>query len=170
MLIFLVALETIRRSKIDTASIEEEGKHVMGLAEAKGDNTQQYGKPEQERPCVVNIDYESEMRTAFQFLTVFPKKFGSKSEDVDYRVLFENFLQDQLTTVSAPEWPAAQLLLFQLGKLLMSKFAKKGTEEARKNMTVLGKKRKKGVRPDRLLDMNRTGNFDSTERGEKKVG
>ncbi len=33
------------------------------------------------------------MGTAFQFLTVFLKKCGSKQEDVDYRPLFENFLQ-----------------------------------------------------------------------------
>jgi hypothetical protein len=35
------------------------------------------------------------MGTAFQFLTVFLKKCGSKQEDVDYRPLFENFLQVQ---------------------------------------------------------------------------
>jgi hypothetical protein len=37
------------------------------------------------------------MGTAFQFLTVFLKKCGSKQEDVDYRPLFENFLQVQFT-------------------------------------------------------------------------
>jgi hypothetical protein len=37
------------------------------------------------------------MGTAFQFLTVFLKKCGSKQEDVDYRPLFENFLQVQST-------------------------------------------------------------------------
>merc|ERR1712142_630070 len=76
----------------------------------------------------VNNKYESAMATAVQFLTVFLKKCGSKSEDIDYRPLFENFLQDLLTTVNTPEWPAAELLLSLLGKLLVSKFANKGTE------------------------------------------
>ena len=33
--------------------------------------------------------------------------------------------QDLLTTVNTPEWPAAELLLSLLGKLLVSKFANK---------------------------------------------
>merc|ERR1711971_75293 len=81
-----------------------------------------------DRDVHVNNLYESAMATAVQFLTVFLKKGGSKSEDVDYRPLFENFLQDLLTTVNTPEWPAAELLLSLLGKLLVSKFANKGTE------------------------------------------
>jgi len=81
-----------------------------------------------DRDVLVNNNYESAMATAYQFLTVFLKKCGSKSEDVDYRPLFENFLQDLLTTVNTPEWPAAELLLSLLGKLLVSKFANKGTE------------------------------------------
>jgi hypothetical protein len=35
-------------------------------------------------------------------------------------------LQDLLTTVNTPEWPAAELLLSVLGRLLVSKFANKG--------------------------------------------
>jgi len=81
-----------------------------------------------DRDVYVNNKYESAMATAVQFLTVFLKKCGSKSEDIDYRPLFENFLQDLLTTVNTPEWPAAELLLSLLGKLLVSKFANKGTE------------------------------------------
>merc|ERR1719342_6945 len=81
-----------------------------------------------DRDVLVNNNYESAMATAYQFLTVFLKKCGSKSEDVDYRPLFENFLHDLLTTVNTPEWPAAELLLSLLGKLLVSKFANKGTE------------------------------------------
>ena len=33
--------------------------------------------------------------TAYEFLTVFLKKCGSKNEDIDYRPLFENFVQGQ---------------------------------------------------------------------------
>ena len=39
--------------------------------------------------------------------------------------MFENFLQDLLTTVNTPEWPAAELLLSLLGKLLVSKVRSK---------------------------------------------
>lgn len=46
-----------------------------------------------DRDVLVNNNYESAMATAFQFLTVFLKKCGAKGEDVDYRPLFENFLQ-----------------------------------------------------------------------------
>merc|ERR550519_1972008 len=91
-------------------------------------NGEEVEEPILDRDVHVNNLYESAMATAVQFLTVFLKKCGSKTEDVDYRPLFENFLQDLLTTVNTPEWPAAELLLSLLGKLLVSKFANKGTE------------------------------------------
>ena len=43
---------------------------------------------------------------------------ASKDEN-DFRPLFENFLQDMLTTLNKPEWPAAEVLLTLLGKLLV---------------------------------------------------
>lgn len=44
---------------------------------------------------------------------------GSKQGEEDYRPLFENFIQDLLSTVNKPEWPAAELLLSLLGRLLV---------------------------------------------------
>ena len=44
----------------------------------------------------------------------------STKGDEDYRPLFENFVQDLLSTVNKPEWPAAELLLSLLGRLLVS--------------------------------------------------
>jgi len=85
---------------------------------------------EVDRDVLVANKYENAMATAVQFLSVFLKKCGSKSEEIDYRPLFENFLQDLLTTVNTPEWPAAELLLSLLGKLLVSKFSNKATEVA----------------------------------------
>ena len=38
----------------------------------------------------------------------------------DYRPLFEHFVYDLLATVNKPEWPAAELLLSLLGRLLVS--------------------------------------------------
>ena len=48
------------------------------------------------------------------------KLVPAKGEE-DYRPLFENFVYDLLSTLNKPEWPAAELLLSLLGKLLVSK-------------------------------------------------
>merc|ERR1719209_1540435 len=112
-----------------------------------------------DRDVLVNNNYESAMATAYQFLTVFLKKCGSKSEDVDYRPLFENFLQDLLTTVNTPEWPAAELLLSLLGKMLVGKFANKQTEVTLRVSsleylgTVASRLRKDAVQSKLKLDM-----------------
>ena len=45
------------------------------------------------------------------------------NKEVEYRSLFENFVQDLLSTVNKPEWPAAELLLFLLGTLLVQNFS-----------------------------------------------
>jgi cohesin loading factor subunit SCC2 len=68
------------------------------------------------------------MRTAANFLSVFLSKCGSKSEECDYRVLFENFIQDLLSTVNKPEWPASELLLSLLGTLLVKNLGNKSLE------------------------------------------
>ena len=44
---------------------------------------------------------------------------GSKQGEEDYRPLFENFVQDLLMAGNKPEWPAAELLLTLLGRLLV---------------------------------------------------
>ena len=48
-----------------------------------------------------------------------PRCCSSKDED-DFRPLFDNFVQDLLTTLNLPEWPASELLLTLLGMLLVS--------------------------------------------------
>jgi len=88
------------------------------------------GSDELDRDVLVNEKYKMAMATAHQFLTVFLKKCGSKNEDVDYRPLFENFVQDLLTTVNVPEWPAAELLLTMLGHVLRQQFTDRSTEMA----------------------------------------
>ena len=49
----------------------------------------------------------------------FLNRCAMKGEE-DYRPLFENFVYDLLATVNKPEWPAAELLLSLLGRLLVS--------------------------------------------------
>nr|XP_023029223.1 nipped-B-like protein [Leptinotarsa decemlineata] len=72
--------------------------------------------------------YEKATSIAGTFLTVFLNKCGNKQEDIDYRPLFENFVQDLLSTVNKPEWPATELLLCLLGKMLVKNFSNKGTD------------------------------------------
>ncbi|XP_041957003.1 nipped-B-like protein A isoform X1 [Alosa sapidissima] len=79
---------------------------------------------------LINTSYETARRTAQNFLSVFLKKCGSKQGEEDYRPLFENFVQDLLSTVNKPEWPAAELLLSLLGRLLVHQFSNKQTEMA----------------------------------------
>ncbi len=43
---------------------------------------------------------------------------GGKDED-DFRPLFENFIQDLLTTLNLPMWPASEVFLTLLGMLLV---------------------------------------------------
>lgn len=47
---------------------------------------------------------------------------SGKDED-DFRPLFENFVQDLLTTLNLPEWPASEVLLTLLGMLLVSRYS-----------------------------------------------
>lgn len=72
--------------------------------------------------------FEKATSTAGTFLKVFLSKCGNKSEEIDYRPLFENFVQDLLSTVNKPEWPATELLLCLLGKMLVQNFSNKGTD------------------------------------------
>lgn len=53
------------------------------------------------------------------FLTTFLSKCKTKSNETDFRPLFENFIYDLLSTVNKPEWPASELLLSLLGALLV---------------------------------------------------
>ncbi|XP_059166950.1 nipped-B-like protein [Physella acuta] len=76
---------------------------------------------------LIVTSYETAMRTGYNFLSVFLKKCTTKGEE-DYRPLFENFVQDLLTTVNKPEWPASELLLSLLGRILVQQFSSKATD------------------------------------------
>uniref|UniRef100_A0A671YBR7 Nipped-B protein n=1 Tax=Sparus aurata TaxID=8175 RepID=A0A671YBR7_SPAAU len=83
-----------------------------------------------DKDVFITNSYETAMRTAQNFLSVFLKKCGSKQGEEDYRPLFENFVHDLLSSVNKPEWPAAELLLSLLGRLLVHQFSNKQTEMA----------------------------------------
>ncbi|KAK7495047.1 hypothetical protein BaRGS_00013687 [Batillaria attramentaria] len=84
-------------------------------------------KPSNDSDVLIVTSYETAMRTAYNFLTVFLKKCTAKGEE-DYRPLFENFVQDLLSTVNKPEWPSSELLLSLLGRILVQQFSSKSTD------------------------------------------
>ncbi|KAF6733208.1 Nipped-B-like protein [Oryzias melastigma] len=87
-------------------------------------------KKKVDKDAFITNSYETAMRTGQNFLSVFLKKCGSKQGEDDYRPLFENFIHDLLSAVNKPEWPAAELLLSLLGRLLVHQFSNKQTEMA----------------------------------------
>ncbi|XP_043839077.1 nipped-B-like protein isoform X2 [Dromiciops gliroides] len=104
---------------------------VVHLPSAEKDsNSEEESNKKVDQDVVITNSYETAMRTAQNFLSIFLKKCGSKQGEEDYRPLFENFVQDLLSTVNKPEWPAAELLLSLLGRLLVHQFSNKSTEMA----------------------------------------
>ncbi|KAJ7424346.1 hypothetical protein BTVI_06869 [Pitangus sulphuratus] len=92
---------------------------VVHLPSAEKDsNSEEESNKKVDQDVLMTNSYETAMRTAQNFLSIFLKKCGSKQGEEDYRPLFENFIQDLLSTVNKPEWPAAELLLSLLGRLL----------------------------------------------------
>ncbi|XP_005090101.1 nipped-B-like protein B [Aplysia californica] len=94
---------------------------------SKGSNTEENVALGGDNDVVIVTSYETAMRTGYNFLSVFLKKCTTKGEE-DYRPLFENFVQDLLTTVNKPEWPASELLLSLLGRILVQQFSSKSTD------------------------------------------
>ncbi|XP_051497585.1 nipped-B-like protein isoform X3 [Apus apus] len=99
-------------------------------ATEKDSNSEEESNKKVDQDVLITNSYETAMRTAQNFLSIFLKKCGSKQGEEDYRPLFENFIQDLLSTVNKPEWPAAELLLSLLGRLLVHQFSNKSTEMA----------------------------------------
>ncbi|CAH8574922.1 unnamed protein product [Schistosoma turkestanicum] len=72
--------------------------------------------------------YHNALRTAHTFLLVFLRKSTMKGED-DYRIIFENFVNDLLLAVNKPEWPASEVMLSLLGSLLVQQFNNKSLDQ-----------------------------------------
>lgn len=67
---------------------------------------------------------------AGNFLQRFLDKCKSRSGETDFRPLFENFMLDLMTTVNRPEWPASEMLLSLLGKLLVKYMEDRSMEQS----------------------------------------
>ena len=48
-----------------------------------------------------------------------PYRCAASNTGEDFRPLFDNFVQDLLSTLHLPEWPASDILLARLGGLLV---------------------------------------------------
>ncbi|VDN98426.1 unnamed protein product, partial [Rodentolepis nana] len=84
-------------------------------------------KPDDE--VLVVSSYKRAVLTAHNFLASFLRKSTTRGED-DYRMIFENFVNDLLLTVNKPEWPAAEVMLSLLGSLLVQQFNNKSLDQS----------------------------------------
>ncbi|XP_043947333.1 nipped-B protein isoform X4 [Drosophila biarmipes] len=85
-------------------------------------------KPHQD--ILVLQKYDVAVSIGGNFLTTFLNKCKSRSNETDFRPLFENFIHDLLATVNKPEWPASELLLSLLGTMLVRYVSDKGIEQS----------------------------------------
>ncbi|KAJ8305636.1 hypothetical protein KUTeg_016181 [Tegillarca granosa] len=106
--------------------VEEEPTPAKKNQRAAAMQSQKPKKPLTDDVLIVT-SFETAMRTGYNFLSVFLKKCTIKGEE-DYRPLFENFVQDLLSTVNKPEWPSSELLLSLLGKILVKQFSNKSVD------------------------------------------
>lgn len=85
-------------------------------------------KPNQD--ILVLKKYDVAVSIGGNFLTTFLNKCKSRTNETDFRPLFENFIHDLLATVNRPEWPASELLLSLLGTMLVRYVSDKGIEQS----------------------------------------
>uniref|UniRef100_H2ZDM9 Nipped-B protein n=1 Tax=Ciona savignyi TaxID=51511 RepID=H2ZDM9_CIOSA len=100
----------------------------------------------------------------------FPHRCASKSDETDYRPLFENFIHDLLATVNKPEWPASEMLLSVLGRLLVHTFSTKSTEMSLRvaSLDYLGVVAAK-LRRDAVTSNTDVATSEDTELDESKL-
>lgn len=103
---------------------EEEAPSTSSSSSKKGHKSK---RGQNSNDVVIVTSFENALRTGYNFLTVFLQKCTVKSEE-DYRPMFENFVQDLLSTVNKPEWPSSELLLSLLGKILVKQFSNKSVD------------------------------------------
>ncbi|KAH8408181.1 hypothetical protein KR222_006608, partial [Zaprionus bogoriensis] len=85
-------------------------------------------KPNQD--VLILKKYDVAVSIGGNFLTTFLNKCKSRSNETDFRPLFENFIHDLLATVNKPEWPASELLLSLLGTMLVRYVSDKSIEQS----------------------------------------
>lgn len=83
-----------------------------------------------DKDVVIKEKYDMAVSIGGNFLTTCLNKCKSRSGETDFRPLFENFINDLLTTVNRPEWPASELLLSLLGTLLVKYMSDKSIDQS----------------------------------------
>lgn len=114
---------TLPRHQTDNYS--EDGQDDDSSFKRKKSSKHKHGQTDTD--ILIVTSFENAMRTAHNFLSVFLQKCTIKGEE-DYRPLFENFVQDLLSTVNKPEWPSSELLLSLLGRILVKQFSTKSVD------------------------------------------
>src|SRR4051794_580992 len=71
---------------------------------------------------VESNSYEAALQCASVFITKFMHRCTGRDADNDYRPILGNFVEDLLTTLTLPEWPASSLLLRVLGGVILKNF------------------------------------------------
>ncbi|XP_037927462.1 nipped-B protein [Teleopsis dalmanni] len=84
----------------------------------------------QNEDVIVLKKYDVAISIGGNFLTTFLNKCKTRSNETDFRPLFENFIHDLLATVNKPEWPASELLLSLLGTMLVRYVSDKTIEQS----------------------------------------
>lgn len=87
-------------------------------------------KKKTDTDVVVLKKYDVAISIGGNFLTTFLNKCKTRSNETDFRPLFENFIHDLLSTVNKPEWPASELLLSLLGTMLVRYVSDKTIEQS----------------------------------------
>jgi len=72
--------------------------------------------------------YAAAVACAHSFMNSFVAKCSTREEDNDYRQILSNFVEDLLTTINLPEWPASQVLLRVLSVILLKNIKKNSKE------------------------------------------
>ncbi|XP_063406097.1 nipped-B-like protein A isoform X2 [Mytilus trossulus] len=116
---------TLPQPKSDNPNEEVSEEEVSVSKKNKSNQKAKHGQTDTD--LLIVTSFENAMRTAHNFLSVFLQKCTVKGEE-DYRPLFENFVQDLLSTVNKPEWPSSELLLSLLGRILVKQFSNKSVD------------------------------------------
>ncbi|XP_078316661.1 nipped-B-like protein isoform X3 [Crassostrea virginica] len=121
----LQLIQCVIRLPTTSSSLEPPTEEEVPSSSSK--KTQKSRRGQNSNDVVIVTSFENALRTGYNFLTVFLQKCTVKSEE-DYRPMFENFVQDLLSTVNKPEWPSSELLLSLLGKILVKQFSNKSVD------------------------------------------
>ncbi|XP_020815684.1 nipped-B protein [Drosophila serrata] len=128
-----LVLQLIQCATILPDSLCDNGKlinktQMINLADNLSSGAKKVVKPNTD--ILVLKKYDVAVSIGGNFLTTFLNKCKSRSNETDFRPLFENFIHDLLATANKPEWPASELLLSLLGTMLVRYVSDKSIEQS----------------------------------------